>query len=125
MLSKTFVFSKIEKTCEKIEDSLNAFLKDHEFKYSCQNESTLKGKFIVTLFGVPKKDATIRAKVFKDQHLKELDTKVNKFLKTHNMKFATQTFVGSNVYVIVFFDTAKAGDTTPPTDANQNGTNQN
>jgi hypothetical protein len=109
MLSKTFVFTKIQKTTQRIEDSLNDFLKDHEFKYATQNESATKGKFIVTLFA-NKKKSTIRVKVFKDQNIDALDQKVNEFLKERPMKFATQTFVGSNVYTILFYDDKSSTD---------------
>lgn len=106
MISKTFVFSKIQKTPSLIESSLNDWLKDHSFKFATQNESHLKGKFIVSLFA-EEKPGTIRAKVFKDQHVEELDKRVNEFLQSVKMKFVSQTFVGSNVYSIIFFDASK------------------
>lgn len=139
MLSKTFVFNRIQKTVTKIEEDLNKYLEEVEFKYATQNESTAKGKFIVTIFG-NKKKGTIRAKVFKDQYVDKIDIEVNKFLAKHGMKFATQTFVGSSVYTIIFYDTksedskptgdsktttAPATTTTTTQDANTNGTNQN
>ena len=103
MLSKTFAFNKIQKTIVKIEDDLNGFLKSHSFKFATQNESSLKGKFVVTIFA-DKGKSSIRAKVFKNQHIDQLDVDVNNFLLKHPMKFATQTFVGSSVYTIIFYD---------------------
>ena len=130
MLSKTFTFNKIQKTTDKIEEELNAFLKKHEFKYATQNESTLKGKFIVTIFAV-KGSSSIRAKAFKDQNIQELDKKVNDFLHKNGMKFVTQTFVGSSVYTVIFYDSkaetppTTTATTTTSTDNGGNGTNQN
>lgn len=122
MLSKTFVFTKIQKTTEKIENDINAFLAEHEFKLATQNESTSKGKFIVTIFAVAGK-STIKVKAFKDQHIDALDKKVNLFLKKNPMRFATQTFVGSSVYTIIFYDSAPKTVTTTPTGNDSNGTN--
>lgn len=106
MISKTFVFSRIQKTTKNIEDSINEFLKDHEFKFATQNESVVKGKFIVTVFGDEKK-SSIRIKAFKDQNIQNLDMKVNEFISKIKTKFVTQTFVGSNVYTIIFYDSNK------------------
>lgn len=118
MISKTFVFSKITKATSTIEDTINEWLKDREFKFATQNESAVKGKFVVTVFAL-EKAGTVRVKAFKDQHVPELDARVNKFLAKNPMKLATQTFVGSNIYTIIFYDTAPKTDdkkeTTQPT----------
>jgi hypothetical protein len=117
MISKTFVFSKITKSVQTIEETVNDWLKDNEFKIATQNESTIKGKFIITVFANPKK-SSIRAKVFKDQHIPELDAKVNEFLVDRILKGVTQTFVGSNVYTVLFYDSKSKdadGDNTSTT----------
>lgn len=124
MLSKTFVFNRIQKTVDNIEDDLNHFLKDNEFKFATQNESVAKGKFIVTVVAVKGK-SSIRCKVFKDQVAAKVDAKVNTFLSKNGMKFMTQTFVGSNIYTIVFFDSKAEQTPTPPTGNTTDGTNQN
>jgi hypothetical protein len=121
MISKTFAFSKIQKTTDNIEKSLNDFLKEHEFKYATQNESSLKGKFIITLFGEEGK-STLKVKAFKGQDFVDLDKKVNAFLSKVKMKFVTQTFVGSSVYTIVFYDKAKSSKDEDQTTNNQDGT---
>lgn len=109
MLSKTFVFNKIQKSPDAIEERLNEWLKGHEFKYATQNESVAKGKFVITVFA-NKKKSSIRCKVFRNQLLDALDESVNEFLGEHGMKFVTQTFVGSNIYTVLFYDAKSSTD---------------
>jgi predicted CopG family antitoxin len=134
MISKTFVFSRIEKTVDKIENTINDHLKSYDFKFATQNESVVKGKFIVTILGKKKNNSTIRVKAFKSQHHKDIDENVNAFLEDKSMKFITQTFVGSNIYTLIFFDSKKDDSsnpsntdsdvvTNPPTGEKTNGSN--
>ena len=111
MIVKTFAFSRVQKTLQGIEDQLNEFLEQNTLKFATQNESAVKGKFIVSLYHEPKK-GNIRAKVFKSQDLHVVDDQINEFLKDRDMKLVTSTFVGSTVYVILFY-IEKAADKTP------------
>ncbi len=102
MLVKTFSFNRIQKTISAIEDQINEFLVENTLKFATQNESAVKGKFVVSLFHEQKK-GNIRAKVFKSQSATHIDEMVNEFLNEHDMKLVTQTFVGSNIYTIIFY----------------------
>ena len=109
MICKTFSFSRIEKTPAIIEKDINDFLKENTLKYVIQNESAVKGKVIITIFA-EEKPGKIKAKVFKDQNYKSIDKNVNEFLENNSMKFVTQTFIGSNIYTIIFFSEKKEVD---------------
>jgi hypothetical protein len=111
MLIKTLSFNKLQKTKDSIEQQLNDFLATATLKFATQNESVAKGKFIISLFYEPKK-GNIRAKIFKSQIIADVDREINAFLEEHDMKLVTQTFVGSNVYTIVFYADKKASDKT-------------
>lgn len=111
MIVKTFSFNRVQKTLQGIEDQLNEFLKENTLKFATQNESAAKGKFIVSLYHEPKK-GNIKAKAFKAQDIALVDEQINAFLENHDMKLVTSTFVGSTVYVILFY-VDKATDKTP------------
>lgn len=109
MLVKTFSFNKIQKTKDAIEAQINDFLVDNTLKFATQNESAVKGKFVVSLFYEPKK-GNIKAKVFKSSMMGQVDDEVNEFLETSDMKLVSQSFVGSNVYTIIFYTEKKTTD---------------
>lgn len=102
MITKTFTFSRIEKSSELIEKKLNDFLEKHDFKYAVQNESAIKGKMAVSLF-CNEKPGKVRAKVFKDGDFKNIDEDINTFLEKNAMKFVTQSFIGSTALTIIFY----------------------
>lgn len=112
MQSKTLSFPKLEKTITRIDSVLNEVLKDTSFKFATQNQSYAKGKMVVTLFFDPK-PGTVRAKAFKDQDHRRLDDQINEFISDKKIVFVTQTFIGSSIYSIVYYDIGKK--TTEPT----------
>lgn len=112
MKSKTLVWTKAEKSIDKIEGQLNGLLETVDFKFATQNQSTVKGKMIVTLF-FEDKPGKIRARVFKDQKHSSIDDKVNEFLIGKQMKFVTQTYIGSNVYTILYYVEKEVKDAPP------------
>lgn len=116
MISKTFIFSKLEKSISTIENRINEFLVDNDFKISTQNESTVKGKFIVTIFADETKAGKLLVKGFKDQDARKVDEAVTAFVQEHGMKFVTQTFVGSSIYTLVYYPAGKDTKVTPPAD---------
>ena len=115
MQSKTLSFSKIEKSIEKIDETLNDLLKKVTFKFATQNQSQVKGKMVCTLFFEPK-PGSVRAKAFRDQYEKKLDITVNDFISDKKIVFVTQTFIGSSIYTIVYYSIEKDKVVTPPTE---------
>lgn len=113
MLSKTLQWTKSEKSIVKIDSDLNALLEKVDFKFAVQNQSTVKGKMIVSIF-FEDKPGKIRAKSFKDQKASNLDEQIGEFLIGKKMKFVTQTYIGSNIYTIVFYEAQRNDDVTPP-----------
>jgi hypothetical protein len=109
MQSQTLSFSKVEKSITKIDNDLNAILEKVTFKFATQNQSAIKGKMVVTLF-YEEKPGKIRAKAFKDQSHKNLDTHVNEFISDKKVQFVTQTFIGSSIYTIVYYVIGKTED---------------
>lgn len=102
MITKTLVFNKIQKTPGFIESQINKELDGKTLKFATQNESQMKGKFIVTLFLDEKKSST-KVKVFKEQMIDKMDSAINEFLNDVDFKYCTQSFVGSNVYSLVYY----------------------
>lgn len=108
MKSVTLSWSKLEKSLDRINADLNAVLSKNEFKIATHNQSSVKGRMIVTLFVEPK-PGKIRAKCFKDQSHKELDNKINEFIDGKKVKFISQSFIGSNIYTIIYYEAQPDG----------------
>ena len=106
MISKTLVFTKIQKTPKFIEDQINKELEGRTLKFATQNESQIKGKFITTLF-LEDGDGNTKVKVFKDQVIDRIDSSVNDFISNVSFKYCTQSFVGSNVYTLIYYTDKK------------------
>ena len=106
MIAKTLVFNKIQKTPNFIENQINKELEGMTLKFATQNESQIKGKFIITLF-LEEKNSSTKVKVFKDQFIDKMDIAINEFLVDKTFKYCTQTFVGSNIYSLVYFSDKK------------------
>ena len=117
MQSQTLSFSKVEKSIAKIDNDLNAILEKVTFKFATHNQSTIKGKMIVTLC-YEEKPGKVRAKAFKDQSHKNVDKSVNEFIADKKVQFITQTFIGSSIYTIVYYVAGKTeDDQQPPTNS--------
>lgn len=106
MITKTLSFTKIQKTQNFIESQINKELEGKTLKFTTQNESQIKGKFIVTLF-LEEGDGNTKVKVFKDQFIDKIDSAVNDFISNVNFKYCTQSFVGSNVYTLIYYTDKK------------------
>ena len=113
MQSKTLSFSKIEKTISKIDNKINDLLETVNFKFATQNQSHVRGKMVVTIF-FDKGPSTVRAKAFKDQDDQKLDGIINEFIKDKKVIFTTQSFIGSNIYTILYYSVKEVKET-PPT----------
>lgn len=118
MLAKILSFNKVEKSPILVENKVNSFLEGKTFKFACQSESTKSGKFNLTVY-YEDKPSNIKARVFRDTSVVNLDKNVNEFLATGiDMKWSTQSSQTSSIYIVIFYDAGKANGT-EKTEANQ------
>jgi hypothetical protein len=106
MKSITLSWTKSEKSIDKINKDLNKVLSKYDFRIATHNQSTVKGRMIITLF-LEDKPGKVRAKCFRDQYYKTLDNNVNSFIEQRKVKYVTQSFIGSNIYTIVYYEATK------------------
>jgi hypothetical protein len=111
MLLKLFSFTKTEKSPKVVEERINSFIEEgNSFKFASQSESTKSGKFYLSFF-YEKQKTNIRAKVFKDVNIKNLEEKVNEFLNEgFTMKWSSQSSTTSSIYMVIFYELRKANE---------------
>ena len=102
MQANTLAFNKVQRTTVQMEEAINTYLQDKSLKFASISESATKGKMFLSLFtsnGGPQ----ILAKVFRDRDVKNVNDKVNEFLKSVQMKLAVQCSSTSYMTLIVFY----------------------
>lgn len=103
MKSVTLSWTKSEKSLDKINNDLNKILSQHDFKIATHNQSTVKGRMIITLC-LDEKPGKVRARCFKDQFYKNLDTRINEFISKRKVKFITQSYIGSTIFTVIYYE---------------------
>ena len=108
MLAKNFEFVRSQKVPAHMEDTINAFLKTHSYRFANQCESPTTKKVVVTVFGEPVEDekkATVRAKVFRSHTFEIAEKNVNEFLAEKiKLKWMTQTFIDNTITTVIFYE---------------------